>query len=94
MKELRSFKTTMEAHFAAGRLEAQGITCEVRENSTGEGGGPRTAIWILRDSDLPAAIGVLDRKPENALKPWSCPGCKQPNDALFDACWSCGGTRA
>jgi hypothetical protein len=93
MKELRSYAVPMEAHLAAGLLEARGIPCEVRDNTLGEQPPFVPTLWILRDSDLRAAIELLSERPDASARPWSCPKCRSQNEAPFDACWSCGTER-
>jgi hypothetical protein len=99
VKEVRSFKTTTEAHFVAGLLDSQGIQCEVREGALesfgkGEPGQPFfPSVWVLRDEDLAGAVELLDEHPRARAVGWSCPQCQSENEAPFDACWSCGAER-
>jgi hypothetical protein len=99
VKEVRSFKTTTEAHFVAGLLDSQGIPCEVREGALesfgrGEPGQPfYPSVWVLRDEDLADAVRILDEHPRAHAAGWSCPKCKCENETPFDACWSCGAER-
>jgi len=50
-------------------------------------------LWVLRDTDLRAAVELLIERPDARARPWSCPKCKSENEAQFDACWSCGAER-
>jgi hypothetical protein len=93
MEELRSYAVPMEPHLAAGRLQARGIPCEVRDNTLSEEAPFVPTLWILRDTDLRAAVEILSEKPDVRARPWSCPKCRSENELQFDACWSCGADR-
>ena len=93
MKELRSYGSDFEAHYAAGLLKERGIPCEVRSAAFSEE-PPFHAVWLLRDTDVRAALEALGEGRDLHARAWACPNCRSENEAHFDACWSCGTARS
>jgi putative signal transducing protein len=100
MKKLLSFSTPVDAYLLQGRLETEGIRCEVRHDSLldiygvvvgGDVGSP--SVWIARDEDLPLALEIANETAKASGWPWTCAGCRETNEPAFDACWSCGKPR-
>jgi hypothetical protein len=93
MKRVLAYDTDFEAQFAAGLLEDRGIPCEVREGQSRGGVPVLPELWVLRDDDIGAASEALEERPNSRGFGWSCPNCRNENEAAFDACWSCGAAR-
>ena len=91
MKQFRTFDTFVDAEIAVGHLRAAGIDCEVRYRTPKQSWN--LAVWIARDEDEAEAMRVLDEKPRGGPA-WACPSCRSDNEGQFDACWSCGASRA
>lgn len=57
----------------------------------------RVDIWVPTDRVQVAGRIVNEyfaRTPRPGSTPWTCPSCREPNDAGFDVCWKCGAVRS
>jgi hypothetical protein len=103
VKQVLAYDSLTEAEFAAGLLRNRGITCEVRNEGLMIAAGPflplspmliRPEVWVFRDEDLPTAQEILSKHEASDEPKWTCSTCGQTSEATFDACWSCGASRA
>ncbi|HJP34966.1 MAG: DUF2007 domain-containing protein [Gammaproteobacteria bacterium] len=88
--------------YLKSRLEAEGIPCDVRNESLLGGAGelpPNECwpeLWVLRETDVAAARAIvkkaLEAPPPDAA-PWECHHCGEACEPQFNACWRCGALR-
>ncbi len=77
-------------------LEAQGITCWIRNEFLMAGSGeiPPIECWpqlCVEDDDYPEAKRVVDEAlSEQELPTWRCDGCGEELEGQFTECWKCG----
>jgi Putative prokaryotic signal transducing protein len=104
MKRLRRFSLTERplAALLRQRLEQEGIACLLRNEDlfTALGEIPLLEclpeLWVVDDEVYPRARLLLEgwlQEAEQALPPWTCPGCGEGLEGQFDACWKCGRER-
>ena len=80
-------------------LEMHGIACRIdgEFRLVAAGGIPPVETWPGLWVDDPADVEEAQCLVEEALEPpelpqheWTCPNCRESNDAQFGACWNCG----
>jgi hypothetical protein len=100
VKRLLTCSNPAEAYLLQGRLEIEGIRCEVRSDSALDAYGivaggslVSPSVWIARDDDLPFALEIVNETAKASGWPWRCSLCRETNEPAFEACWSCGTPR-
>ncbi|WP_163558125.1 DUF2007 domain-containing protein [Halomonas sp. NO4] len=81
-------------------LEAAGIPVERRNLSLGGGAGelPLTEcepeVWVAPHNRARAEV-LIDQAMtgQSDASDWTCPGCGERLEGMFDACWQCGHVR-
>jgi Putative prokaryotic signal transducing protein len=80
------------------RLEQEGIACLLKNNDLVSVMGEIPMVecypelWVVDTETWPRAKKLLDlwsQDSQAAGTAWVCPGCHEPVDAGFDACWNC-----
>ena len=83
-------------------LEAEGIRCLVKNRSLGIATGELPPmetwleLWVLADETEATALSLIQdalETPSAIGSTWSCPGCDEVIEPVFDACWQCGAAR-
>lgn len=83
-------------------LEAEGITCNVRNELLLGGSGelpPNECwpeLWVLDDADAATARAIVEKtlaQPPATGTTWECPHCGEACEPQFTACWRCGSLR-
>lgn len=99
MKQVFTSCNLGDAYLVKTLLEAEGISCEVRNEFLLKGqatpdGHP--SIWILDDSQFEQAALITSRY-ANGVNPsdsggcsWKCPKCGEMHEPQFTTCWKCG----
>ncbi len=83
------------------RLEQEGIPCLLRNEDlfTALGEIPvlkcLPELWVIDDEIYPRAKLLLEQwlRSGESDSSWICPGCGEPLEGQFDACWNCGRER-
>ncbi len=90
----------MDAHFAQGLLEAEGLQSFIEGEHANlalsyVGSAVGGVRLLVLDTDRQLALEVLNRAEEKAQggEEWICGKCRETVDAGFDVCWSCGSDR-
>jgi hypothetical protein len=86
-----------EAALLAQALESRGIECrQVGGQASGAFGGLgadalRVDLHVAeeRAEEAKRIIEEEQARPREPARAWTCPACREPNDAGFDLCWSC-----
>ena len=99
MKRVATSETLAEIGHLRNVLEQNGIRCFIRNEQLSGALGEvpflecLPELWVQSDRDKPLAerlISDLRAAPVGATDPWTCPQCRETNEAQFAACWNCG----
>lgn len=78
-------------------LEAAGIPSELRNMTLGGGAGElplgecEPEVWVKPHNRERAETLIRQAlSGESEVPAWRCPGCGEPLEGVFDACWHCG----
>ncbi|QTF92407.1 DUF2007 domain-containing protein [Halomonas sp. BM-2019] len=78
-------------------LEAAGIPAELRNMTLGGGAGElplgecEPEVWVKPHNRERAETLIREALAgEGGAPAWRCPGCGEPQEGVFDACWKCG----
>lgn len=81
-------------------LEAAGIPAELRNMTLGGGAGElplgecEPEVWVKPHNRARAESLIDDALAgRSEASAWHCPGCGEPLDGVFYACWNCGALR-
>ncbi|TFH88331.1 DUF2007 domain-containing protein [Billgrantia azerbaijanica] len=81
-------------------LEAAGIPVERRNLTLGGGAGElppgecEPEVWVAPHNRARAeALIARAMRGESDAPDWSCPGCGERLEGVFDTCWNCGHSR-
>ncbi len=81
-------------------LEAAGIPAQLRNMTLGGGAGElplgecEPEVWVKPHNRARAEALIRDAlSGESEAPAWRCPGCGEPQEGVFDACWHCGAGR-
>jgi hypothetical protein len=97
LKRVFSSYNQTAVYHARNLLETEGIETLVKNAilSSAMGELPpaecQAELWIVNDSDLKRAEGILSAKP--AGPDWACFRCGEVSGPQFTHCWRCGADR-
>lgn len=81
-------------------LRAADIPAELRNMTLGGGAGElplgecEPEVWVAPHNRERAEALIQDALEGVSERPdWTCPGCGEPLEGAFDACWNCGTQR-
>lgn len=103
MKRVATAESLLEIGHWRNVLEQNGIACLVKNEQLSGALGEvpflecLPELWVVADADRERAESLLAdlRRDEVAADgagaaAWTCPHCKEDNEAQFAACWNCG----
>jgi len=98
--KIATFHNPLEAHFAQGLLEAEGLQSYIEGEHANlalsyVGSAVGGVRLLVSEADRQLALAVLDRADESKATgaEWVCSKCCETVDVGFDVCWSCGSDR-
>ncbi|MFC2992220.1 putative signal transducing protein [Halomonas tibetensis] len=81
-------------------LEAAGIPARLRNMTLGGGAGElplgecEPEVWVKTHNRVRAETLIRQALAgESEAQAWHCPGCGEPQEGVFEACWCCGAGR-
>ena len=99
MKKLHtfSFKERAQAGLLRNLLEAEGVSCILRNEPLSAALGEipflecLPELWVVDDEVWPRAKTLLDNwlKEQLSSSSWTCPECGEIHEGQFEACWKC-----
>lgn len=81
---------------AEAGIDAQLVQGDLEGWAPDRGASSPAQVWVS-DSDEHRARELIERhrksRESSGQTSWRCRGCREPNPAEFDLCWSCGTER-
>ncbi len=100
MKRVATAESLLEIGHLRNVLEQNGIACVVKNEQLSGALGEvpflecLPELWVVADADRERAESLLAElrsdEADASASPWTCPRCKEDNEAQFAACWNCG----
>ena len=94
-KRIYLAENALEANLIRGRLEADGISCQLEGEALSGGSGDlpvdvlHLPILVASKDVVKARRYIEEYENQSHLPTWCCQQCGEQNEASFEFCWQC-----